>query len=304
VACYVPLAVAGREQMRTATRPTRAISNTSDTLTRSLPYAAMLSAFLVLVYLTRNEIGGPAAMMTMVVFTLTLLLMVRQGVILRGDALVREKRAARMVEDRFASLIANASDVIMIVEADGALRFVSPACERTLGFKPEEVTGKNLLDVWAGQDGERLRALLTEIATTPSGTVGPVELAIERGTARYVLESVGSNLTEDPAVRGLALNFRDISERKALEEQLRQMAAPRGGHWARARRTGVLPRISAHRRSRYGKHRRDGEFKEAINSETKALSLAHRLKWDVTPMDDRMTHYTASQSWYGTLLEF
>ncbi|MDB6108027.1 MAG: putative signaling protein [Gammaproteobacteria bacterium] len=224
VACYLPLAAAGREQMRTAARPPKAMSNTSDILTRSLPYAAMLTAFLVLVYFSRGEIGGPAAMMTMVVFTLTLLMMVRQSVILRGDALVREKRAARLVEDRFGSLIANASDVIMIVEADGALRFISPACERTLGFKPEEVTGKNLLDVWAGSDRERLRALLTEIAATPSGTVGPVELAIERGTARYVLESVGSNLTEDPAVRGLALNFRDISERKALEEQLRQMA--------------------------------------------------------------------------------
>jgi len=39
-----------------------------------------------------------------------------------------------------------------------------------------------------------------------------------------VIEGVGSNLTLDPAVRGLALNFRDISERKALEEQLRQLA--------------------------------------------------------------------------------
>jgi len=35
---------------------------------------------------------------------------------------------------------------------------------------------------------------------------------------------VGSNLSDDPAVAGLALNFRDISERKALEEQLRQLA--------------------------------------------------------------------------------
>jgi diguanylate cyclase (GGDEF)-like protein/PAS domain S-box-containing protein len=224
VVCYVPLAAAGREQMRTTARRPKAMSNTSDTVTRSLPYAAMLTAFLVLVYFGRGEIGGPAAMMTMVVFTLTLLLMVRQGVILRSDALVREKRAARLVEDRYASLIANASDVIMIVEADGGLRFVSPACERTLGFKPEEVTGKNLLDVWAGPDSERLRTLLTEIAATSSGTVGPVELTIERGATRYVLESVGSNLTDDPAVRGLALNFRDISERKALEEQLRQMA--------------------------------------------------------------------------------
>jgi diguanylate cyclase (GGDEF)-like protein/PAS domain S-box-containing protein len=224
LACYVPLAAAGREQMRCASTPAWAQSNTSDTLTRSLPYASMLTAFLVLVYFTRGDLGGPATMMTMVVFTLTLLLMVRQGVILRGDALAREKRAARMVEARYASLIANASDVIMIVEPSGILRFVSPACERTLGFKPEEVAGKNLLEVCSGPDSERLRGFLNEIAASAAGTIGPVELAIERGANRYVLESVGSNLTADPAVQGLALNFRDISERKALEEQLRQMA--------------------------------------------------------------------------------
>jgi diguanylate cyclase (GGDEF)-like protein/PAS domain S-box-containing protein len=224
LACYVPLAAAGRQQMRTSVRPTWAHSYNSDALTRSLPYAAMLTAFLVLVYFTRSDIGGPAGMMTMVVFTLTLLLMVRQSLVLRGDALIREKRAARMVEDRYASLIANASDVIMIVEPDGVLRFVSAACERTLGFKPDEVVGRNLLDVWSGPDSERLKALLTEIAASAGGTVGPVELEIERGATRHVLESVGSNLTADPAVQGLALNFRDISERKALEEQLRQLA--------------------------------------------------------------------------------
>jgi TPR repeat protein len=47
-----------------------------------------------------------------------------------------------------------------------------------------------------------------------------------------------------------------------------------------------------------------GEFKEAIQSEKKALSLAQRLKWDVAPMNDRMGHYTVSQPWFGTLLEF
>jgi TPR repeat protein len=48
----------------------------------------------------------------------------------------------------------------------------------------------------------------------------------------------------------------------------------------------------------------DGEFKEAIQSQKKALSLGQKLKWDVTSMNDRMAHYTASQPWYGTLLEF
>jgi len=222
--CNVPVAAAGRAQMRTIAAPARAMSNTSDAVARSLPYAAMLAAFLVLVYFARGDIGGPSTVMTMIVFTLTLLFMVRQGVMLRGDALLRERRAARMVEERYASLIANASDVIMIVAPDGALRFVSPACERTLGLKPEELTGRSLPELWAGEDGEKVRLFLAEVAATRSGMVGPVELRVERGARRCVLEGVGSNLTHDPAVQGLALNFRDISERKALEEQLRQLA--------------------------------------------------------------------------------
>src|SRR3989440_843467 len=222
--CSVPVVAAGRAQMRTIAAPARAMSNTSDALARSLAYAAMLAAFLVLVYFARGDIGGPSTVMTMIVFTLTLLFMVRQGVMLRGDALLRERRAARMVEERYASLIANASDVIMIVAPDGVLRFVSPACERTLGLKPEEISGRSLLELWGGEDGERVRLFLAEVAATRSGMVGPVELRIERGARRCVLEGVGSNLTQDPAVQGLALNFRDISERKALEEQLRQLA--------------------------------------------------------------------------------
>jgi len=226
---YLPWAAAGRAQVRLAAQSVAVASGPDsgsgpDALARTLPYASSLTVFLVLVYLSRGDIGGPATVMTVVVFILTLLLMVRQGVVLRGDAALREQRAARMVEDRFESLIANASDVIMIVETDGVLRFVSPACERMLGFRPEEIASKSLLEIWTGPDCERLRTLLTEITATASGTVGPVELVIERGPSRRVLECVGSNLTLDPAVRGLALNFRDISERKALEHQLRQMA--------------------------------------------------------------------------------
>jgi len=210
LACYLPLTAAGRAQMRAVTMPSREISRTSGALARSLPYAAMAAAFLVLIYLSRGGLGGQATLMIGVVFALTLLLMFRQAVMLR------------MTEVHYASLVANASDVIMIVSPDGVVRFASPAATRTLGFKPEEITGKRLADLWGGEDGERLRAFLGEIARTASGVVGPVELRIER--AARVIEGVGSNLSNDPAVRGLALNFRDISERKVLEEKLRQLA--------------------------------------------------------------------------------
>jgi len=221
---YVPIAAAGRRQLHSLSAFAPAASTTSDSLARALPYASMLAAFLVLVYLSRGEVRGPATIMTMVVFALMLLIMVRQGVTLRGDALVRERKAARIVEDRYASLIANASDVIAIVGADETLRFVSPSSERTFGLRPEEMTGKVLPDLWVGEDRDKLRGFLAEVVATSSGTVGPVELRFERAERRYVMEAVGSNLMQDPAVQGLALNFRDVSDRKALEEQLRQLA--------------------------------------------------------------------------------
>ncbi len=224
LASALPLCFAAREQMRAEAASTRTTSFKLDLVARSMPYGAMLCAFLVLAYFTRPDQGGPATTMTAVVFALGLLLMVRQTVLLREDASIRERRAANLVEQRYASLIANASDVIMIVDLDRVVRFASPATERTLGLKPSEIVGRSLPELWTGEDSERLRMFLDDVAVTAGGSVGPEELRLVRGPARYVLEIVGSNLTDDPAVKGLSLNFRDISERKALEEQLRELA--------------------------------------------------------------------------------
>src|ERR687898_2897973 len=49
----------------------------------------------------------------------------------------------RRSEERFRSLVQNASDIIIILEADGTVRYVSPAIERVLGLQTEEVIGKN-----------------------------------------------------------------------------------------------------------------------------------------------------------------
>jgi diguanylate cyclase (GGDEF)-like protein len=89
---------------------------------------------------------------------------------------------------------------------------------------PDDLVGRNLLDLWADGDRDRLAAFIEEVAATKGRVVGPIEVTVETGDRRCTLESVGSNLMDDPAVAGLALNFRDVSERKALEEQLRKLA--------------------------------------------------------------------------------
>jgi len=222
--CYGWLIAAARQQLRSAPALRGSPSALGSVLIQGMPYVAMLASFLVLVYLETNAPANPANSMTIVIFVLTLLVMLRQGVLSRDDALLRERRAVGLVEARYASLIKNASDVIMIVDVDGRLRFGSPAAERTFGIPPDDLVGRNLLDLWSESNRERLTAFLAELDATRGRTVGPFEVVVDTEQRRSTLECVGSNLLDDPAIAGLALNFRDVSERKALEEQLRRLA--------------------------------------------------------------------------------
>ena len=224
LSCYIWLAAAAREQLRRGPGTQAAPGGLGLTLIDGIPYIAMMISFGVLVFVESSSAASPVNTMTLIIFLLTSLVMVRQGVLSRDDALVRERRAAGRVEARYASLIKNASDVIMISDVDGRLKFASPAAERTFAMHPDDLVGRNLLDRWIDGDGERLAAFLDEVAATRGRVVGPIELVVETGDRRTILECVGSNLTDDPAVAGLALNFRDVSERKTLEEQLRKLA--------------------------------------------------------------------------------
>ncbi len=224
ISCYGWLVAAAREQLRGPPPMKTEASPFGNAVIQGLPYFAMLVSFLVLVSFESDEVGKPTTIMTVIIFVLTLLVMLRQGVILRDDASLRERRAAGLVEARYASLIKNSSDVIMITDVQGRLRFVSPSAERTFSMHPDVLVGGNLFKLCSEGDRDRLAAFLSEVAATYGKAVGPVEVTVGSGSRRYTLECVGSNLLDDPAVGGLAVNFRDVSERKALEEQLRQLA--------------------------------------------------------------------------------
>jgi len=224
LSCYLWLAAAAREQLRGKPIVRRARSALASAIIQGMPYIAMMMSFSVLVYVESSTVASPVNTMTVIIFVLTSLVMVRQGVLSRDDALLRERRAAGIVEARYASLIKNASDVIMITDAGGQLQFASPAAERTFAIHPDDLVRRNLLDLWADGDRERLAAFLAEVTATRGRVIGPIELAVETGDRRSTLECVGSNLVDDTAIAGLALNFRDVSERKALEEQLRKLA--------------------------------------------------------------------------------
>ncbi len=66
----------------------------------------------------------------------------------------------------FRSLVENATEVVTVIEADGTVRYVSPAIERVLGYRPEEWAGTSIFSLVHPDDLERAMGVLVEILET------------------------------------------------------------------------------------------------------------------------------------------
>ena len=128
----------------------------------------------------------------------------------------------RRSEERFGYLIQNLSDVITIVAVDGTMLYHSPSLERVAGYKPSELLGKSLLALVHPEDAPAVRAALERL-TLRVGSASPPEYRFRRKDGSWVwLESIGNNLLNDVAVGGIVVTSRDVTGRRALEEQVRQ----------------------------------------------------------------------------------
>jgi diguanylate cyclase (GGDEF)-like protein/PAS domain S-box-containing protein len=108
---------------------------------------------------------------------------------------------------------------------DGTILYESPSIERILGYRPEELVGKNVFAYVHPQDLERvLSAFAAGLANPELRPSAEYRFRHKDGSWRY-LESVGSNLLDDPNVGELVVNSRDVTERKKAEERLREAEA-------------------------------------------------------------------------------
>jgi diguanylate cyclase (GGDEF)-like protein/PAS domain S-box-containing protein len=119
-------------------------------------------------------------------------------------------------------VVQNSSEIVTIVDPDGTLRYASPAFERVLGYDSEEAIGTmNVLDHVHPDDLPHVLEE-TEKALSEGGiTTNKAEYRFRHkdGSWRW-MESVGTYLLDDPAVRGVVVTARDVTERKEAEEAL------------------------------------------------------------------------------------
>lgn len=138
----------------------------------------------------------------------------------------------RSSELRARTLIDSSSDVILLLDRNFNITYISQACEPMLGFRPEELIGKFALDLVNPEHRELVKADLgqllagKEIATTES------QIRRARGGWRWV-EGVTRNLLDDPLIGGILVDLRDVTNRVRLERQLRRANRVSGlGHAA------------------------------------------------------------------------
>ena len=127
-------------------------------------------------------------------------------------------------ERRFRSLVQNSSDVVMLVDSDAVVRYLSPSALPVLGVDPQTFPGRPLSELL---DPEDAPAMLDALVTSPGeqSPSSPVDCRLVRPDgSRIPTETVIVDLTGDPAVGGFVLTSRDVRERKALEDQLRHQA--------------------------------------------------------------------------------
>jgi diguanylate cyclase (GGDEF)-like protein/PAS domain S-box-containing protein len=142
------------------------------------------------------------------------------------DALARgEELHERRSDARFQQLVRHSSDAVLIIGRDGRIRYQSPSVVRVLGYLMVDLDGAALDRLTHPDDVEHVNTFLDQLLHGPPESVRTLDVQLVRADGSTIhAEVVGSNLLENPDVRGVVLTIRDVTGRRTLEDQLRHQA--------------------------------------------------------------------------------
>jgi diguanylate cyclase (GGDEF)-like protein/PAS domain S-box-containing protein len=131
-----------------------------------------------------------------------------------------EAHALSEGEQRFRALVQRATDMITVIDAEGKLKYESPAVERILGWPAGHRLGMRGEDFVHPQH-RRAAAAAGEAMLTDPSRPQTLELRLldSHGSWRWV-ETTLTNLLDEPTVAGIVINHRLVEERKELEDEL------------------------------------------------------------------------------------
>src|SRR5260370_13518403 len=116
------------------------------------------------------------------------------------------QEALQRSEEYLRSLIENATDIITVLDRDGTRRYVSPSVERSLGYCPEELIGKNPFDLVHPDDAGELQKIFAAGVATPGFLVTKEYRIRSKDGSWRTHEATAHNLLNDPAVAAIVVD--------------------------------------------------------------------------------------------------
>jgi diguanylate cyclase (GGDEF)-like protein/PAS domain S-box-containing protein len=126
-------------------------------------------------------------------------------------------------EARLQALVEHSTDVVTVIGPDQLVTWQAPSLERVLGFHPDVLLGNHLTSIVHPEDVLLVERFLRASLSGPGSLTVNARFRHAHGGWRHV-EAVADNRLDDPAVGGVVLNMRDITDRKVLEDELRHQA--------------------------------------------------------------------------------
>jgi len=137
---------------------------------------------------------------------------------LAEEELLRSRELYRVV-------VENSHDMIAVLDPMGRFVFASPSYEQALGYGPEELVDVSPISLVHPSDVQRASDALRQAVTTRSASVVELRMRHKRGNWVFVEGTTTGVLDENGQLRSILMSFRDISERRTAEEELREAEA-------------------------------------------------------------------------------
>lgn len=130
-------------------------------------------------------------------------------------------RAVENAQKRQHALLENASEIISIYDEDLKLKYISPSVVNIYGYTIQEMIDGKDIDRLTAKGVKEFTETLSEVVKDASSTATIQYTYMRKDGQKIYIESTCRNLLDDPAINGLIINSRDITERKRAEKEER-----------------------------------------------------------------------------------
>ncbi len=127
------------------------------------------------------------------------------------------EKTLRDREEQFSALLQNSSDAISIIDRNGKITFESSEKNKILDFSKDELLKKPIFDTVHPDDVASIKMTFREALANPGRQIKKEYRSLHKNKRWIYVESIFSNQLNNPAIKGVIINSRDISDRKMAE---------------------------------------------------------------------------------------